>query len=425
MRKALSSLPRALGRRARTLNTGDARGQSLVELALTIPIILMLTLIALDFGRVYLGYINLQNMSRIAANFAANNPDAWGSVPDTDIQEHYANQILADAAATNCELPVSGGAPVVPAPTFTDTTSDGPDAVLGDTVTVRLTCTFGVITPFIANVVGGSVSVGAESSFPVKAGMSAIAGGGSVPVGTAPNAAFKANETITPTALEVIGPEVDVEFRDTSGGNPTSWKWDFADGTTSNLQDPLGHHFSCAFASCSFVVKMKASNLAGDSETSMTVTVIGDSDVNFTADTQSGNAPLPVDFADASSPGGTAWAWDFGDGDSGTGTTPSHTYTAAGTYDVSLTVTYPAPIGDVTTTKTAFISVGSGVCTVPSLNGVRFNDALAVWRGAPYNFTGSVIRDVGAPSGNFIITAQDRTATSWEPCTSDVLVTRP
>ncbi len=170
---------------------------------------------------------------------------------------------------------------------------------------------------------------------------------------------------------------------------------------------------------------MKASNLAGESETSMTVTVVGDSDVNFTADTQSGNDPLAVEFADASSPGGTAWAWDFGDGDSGTGTTPSHTYTAPGTYDVSLTVTYPAPVGDVTTTKTAFITVGSGVCTVPSLNGVRFNDAQAVWRGAPYNFTGSVIRDTGAPSGNFIITAQSLTATSLAACTSDVLVNRP
>jgi hypothetical protein len=62
---------------------------------------------------------------------------------------------------------------------------------------------------------------------------------------------------------------------------------------------------------------------------------------------------------------------------------------------------------------------------VPSLNGVRFNDALARWRGWPYNFTGSVLRDTGAPSGNFIITAQSLTATDLAPCSSDVKVSRP
>ena len=53
-----SSQAAQLSKRRRT------RGQSLVEFALVMPILLFLTLIALDFGRVYLGYINLQNMSR-------------------------------------------------------------------------------------------------------------------------------------------------------------------------------------------------------------------------------------------------------------------------------------------------------------------------------------------------------------------------
>jgi PKD repeat protein len=157
----------------------------------------------------------------------------------------------------------------------------------------------------------------------------------------------------------------------------------------------------------------------------MTVTVVGNSDVNFTADTQSGSAPMEVQFTNASSSGGTAWSWDFGDGGTGTGTTPSHTYTNPGTYNVSLTVTYPSPVGAVTTTKNAFITVGVGMCTVPSLDGVRFNDAQAIWQGAPYNFTGNVVPDIGAPSGNFVITAQSWTATSLAPCDSDIKVSRP
>jgi serine protease len=34
-----------------------------------------------------------------------------------------------------------------------------------------------------------------------------------------------------------------------------------------------------------------------------------------------------------------SYAWDFGDNSTGSGVTPSHTYAAAGTYDVTLTVT--------------------------------------------------------------------------------------
>ncbi len=85
-----------------------------MEFALALPVILVLTVIALDFGRIYLGYINLQNMARIAANYAANNPEAWGPSPDAEIVTRYENQILGDAAATNCSLPRSGGKPVIP-----------------------------------------------------------------------------------------------------------------------------------------------------------------------------------------------------------------------------------------------------------------------------------------------------------------------
>ena len=87
-----------------------SRGQSLVEFALTLPLMLLLLMIALDFGRIYLGWINLQNMTRIAANYAANNPTAWSiTKPDPASQTRYQNQIKEDAAATNCQLPLVAG----------------------------------------------------------------------------------------------------------------------------------------------------------------------------------------------------------------------------------------------------------------------------------------------------------------------------
>ena len=47
-----------------------SRGQSLVEFALVLPMILLLMLIAIDFGRVFLGWVALNNSARVAANFA-------------------------------------------------------------------------------------------------------------------------------------------------------------------------------------------------------------------------------------------------------------------------------------------------------------------------------------------------------------------
>jgi PKD repeat protein len=313
---------------------------------------------------------------------------------------------------------------VVPAPTFTDATGDGMTNTLGDTVTVQVHCTFGVITPGIANILGGSVAVSAESNFPVKTGMANIT---EIPgvgePGPAPVAAFIANDTIvSPDELTVIGPVVAVDFRDTSGGGPTQWEWDLGDGDKATTQDVV-HTFACANPKCEYQVKLRAINVDGDDEAQMKVIVIGETEANFTSDTQAGDAPLTVEFTDASDSGATAWDWDFGDGNTGTGPTATHTYADPGTYDVTLTVTYPDPTGQVKVTKVGYITVGDGMCTVPSLTGVRFDNADEIWAAA--DFTGSVLRAPGAPNGNFIITAQSLTATSLAPCESNVTVDRP
>ena len=424
---------RSSARAASTRGRERTLGQSLVEFALVLPILLFLTLIALDFGRVYLGYINLQNMSRIAANFSGNNPTAWDGVvvaKDAELKTKYYNQIIADAKAINCSLIDTNADGTINAddfvPTFTDRTGNGSITDLGDTGEVQIGCRFAIITPGIANVVGSTVKVAAVSTFPVKTGMTASgngAGGG----GSPPNAAFSGNGVITsvsaPNSISGVAPFA-VEFRDTSGGNPTQWLWTFPDtGTTSSAQDPLFHTFASAGT---YIVSMTATNLYGSSTASMGVTVLATSTVNFTADQTSITPGTTVTFTDTSSAGGTAWAWTFGAGQ-GTSTlqNPTHTYNTAGTYTVALTVTYPSPTGPVTETKAGYITVQVGNCLVPSLNGVRFNNAEGIFQGPPYNFTGVVIRGPGAPNGNFIITAQSLTGASLAPCSSDITVNRP
>ncbi|MFA6244510.1 MAG: SUMF1/EgtB/PvdO family nonheme iron enzyme [Candidatus Hydrogenedentales bacterium] len=83
----------------------------------------------------------------------------------------------------------------------------------------------------------------------------------------------------------------------------------------------------------------------------------------FRSNVSTGAAPLTVEFTDLSTAGDSpiaSWLWDFGDGGKATSTQqdPSHTYTAAGTYNVSLTV--KTAEGEDTETKSNFISVTQG-----------------------------------------------------------------
>ncbi len=228
-------------------------GQSLVELALILPVLLLLGLIAVDFGRVYLGWINLQNMTRIAANFAANHPEAW--VDPTDPENaitigQYENQILEDAKATNCALD-----PATPAsPTFTDMDSDSNAHGIGDKVEVSLTCRFNVITPIIGTIVGGQLNVSATSVFPVKSAISDTSTGGGGGGCLAPNPAINANPQ-TGTA------PLDVDFTDSSGGGAgVSWLWTFGDGQSSTLRDPHLHTYT---SDGTYTVTLAVTNACG------------------------------------------------------------------------------------------------------------------------------------------------------------------
>lgn len=72
----------------------------------------------------------------------------------------------------------------------------------------------------------------------------------------------------------------------------------------------------------------------------------------FTADVTSGCAPLTVSFTNQSDAGATAYDWDFGLGAHATTRDAGKVFTDPGTYNVTLTVTYPAGTRTFTTTIT-------------------------------------------------------------------------
>ncbi len=140
------------------------RGQSLVEFALVLPILLLTLLIALDFGRAFFAWVGITSASRAGAAYAASNPGAgWATTPDPVIVARYRSQITSDLLPTNCVMPSP-----IPLPSLSGTG-------LGGHVTVTLTCTFNVITPLVASIVGTDVPITATTVYPVRAGE--IAGG--------------------------------------------------------------------------------------------------------------------------------------------------------------------------------------------------------------------------------------------------------
>ena len=146
-------------------------------------------------------------------------------------------------------------------------------------------------------------------------------------------AATSASFTFSPTTP---GPGQTVQFADTTCGDPTSWKWDFGDGSTSNAKNP-GHVFLRA---SSYTVTLVSSGSFGSKQGSKTITVASTSvlSISFTYAPaipmagQAVNSPIRPRV----SPG--SWRWDFGDGTSSTTQNPAHTFSAQGSYSVTLTV---------------------------------------------------------------------------------------
>jgi len=145
-----------------------------------------------------------------------------------------------------------------------------------------------------------------------------------------------------------------IHFIDLSLGNPTSWSWDFGDGTaTSNLQNP-SHVYS---APGTYTVCLTISGNNCQSVWCSTVEVSSVTNcVNYFIYSQIGNS---VNFEGYMLNGlsGT-YSWDFGDNYTGTGQNVVHEYSNPGTYYVTLTT---IAINGCAYTSTNIISIGDTV----------------------------------------------------------------
>lgn len=148
-----------------------------------------------------------------------------------------------------------------------------------------------------------------------------------------------------------------VQFTDFSSGNPTMWSWDFGDGASDIVADPVHVYQDPG----TYTVTLTISDMDGamDSETKVhyiTVDDSGDLVAKFSGEPASGFAPLSVYFADLSTGDPVSWSWDFGDGQSGTDQNMVHVYNQPGLFTVTLTVTDENGVTN-SSQKEAYISV--------------------------------------------------------------------
>ena len=155
-----------------------------------------------------------------------------------------------------------------------------------------------------------------------------------------------------------------VSFTDQSIGSPTSWNWDFGDGTNSTEKNPVHIYRKSGKYSVTLTLNKTGS--------SSTVTKSGYVAVSngfeapvaaFSAFPTFGSAPITVSFTDQSTGSPTSRKWTFGDGTYSTGENPVHKYSEAGLYSVTLTASNAD--GSNTLTKSSYIIV-SNVLDAPA-----------------------------------------------------------
>jgi gliding motility-associated-like protein len=119
---------------------------------------------------------------------------------------------------------------------------------------------------------------------------------------------------------------------------PQTWLWDFGDGTTSTLQNPV--HVYAAFGT--YNVSLTVTNGSCSNTIVTPVTLINElAGFNVADDTVCKNQQVVFAVAPAVNQANiVSYFWDFGDGTTQMGGTPiGHFYTAAGLYSVKLVLT--------------------------------------------------------------------------------------
>lgn len=239
------AIARQFRRRPRT------RGQSLVEFALILPIVLLFLAAVVDLGRVFYATISLNNAAREGVFQAAQTPESF--------QAGQACNTATNLVTCRVQLE-SKGSSVLVAPADISMTCGlaGCPEGAGSTVTVAVQGQFQLITPLLSMIFGGQ-------TIPMSASATALleyfppANTATLPPPPVAVVATTSTSGLTVT-LDASG----------SSSDPTEWNWDFGDGETSTDGPTVSHTYDDAGT---YTVTLTVINLAGTDDVQYTVSV--------------------------------------------------------------------------------------------------------------------------------------------------------
>jgi len=122
------------------------KGQSLVEFALALPLLVLLLMGLLDFGRAYFIIVMLNDAAAEGAIYAGSNPSDVNGIRNRVVES--AADVLIQITPQDVTVVHSGIAP-------------------GASITVTATFEFTFLTPFISNLFGNSLTLRGQAVNPI------------------------------------------------------------------------------------------------------------------------------------------------------------------------------------------------------------------------------------------------------------------
>jgi hypothetical protein len=333
------------------------RGQSLVELAIILPVLLLLTAGAIDLGRAFFGAINLENAVKEGAFFGARQPEcSTDAVTDCDDPSNVEARVETELHGID---PSSFQAKCFD-PGTTNFSGAGKalaDCEDGDVYYVRAQIPFTLVTPIISNLIGSSITLTSDASAVVLTSFEQLGGEVAFPSGS---------ESATPVIAMCTVPDFSLgptKIRDAED----VWA-DNAGFERSNIT----------------TVGPGGQNVTWQSLPPFTVGPCVSTTITVSNTPQATPTPVPT-------PAPTA--------------TPSPTPTLAPSQTPAPTPT--AVPGTPTPTPVA-------QCTVPTLTGFKVTVAQARWVQA--GFTAANFSAVRPPSSDYTVASQSIASGSLRPC---------
>jgi hypothetical protein len=266
---------------ARRLLVGSTarRGQSVVEFALVLPVLIVLAAVTVDLGRIAFARVTLENAAREGVFQASKTPTSFN------------NALPCPAGATSnlvvCRTQLeTRGSPISIAPGDISLTCDPVDCTpgIGHTVRVDVTGRFSLLTPILAVFFGGTNLALASSATAQIETLPPAPGGAPWATPTpSPSPSSSASASPSPTVDPgCTAPSAGFTF-DTSPKNGhapltmtvidtstfgtcpiDSWQWDWGDGQSSFGKSPIPHTYGSAG---NYSVTLTVTNVAGRNTT--------------------------------------------------------------------------------------------------------------------------------------------------------------